>query len=303
MKLVLFNDYQAGVLKGDSVVDISDMTRWSSGKTGREVMVSLMAEFDFFRPHIQTKLGSQAGVPLSQVKLRAPIPDPGKIMCMAANYLEFTSGPALPISGFLVSPDAVMDTSGTAVLPDWPYNICHHEAELVAVIGKEGHNIPQSEAMSYIFGYTGGVDVSCRDSYNGSPFLGKSYDGFKPLGPCITTADEIGDPHSLQIRLSVDGELRQDYNTSDMGHRIPECIAFFSSIMTIKPGDLLFLGTNHQGLGPLQDGDTAELDIEKIGKISFHIRDPKKRSWPKGVDASVGALVRKRLLEAAGKPA
>ena len=123
-------------------------------------------------------------------------------------------------------------------------------------------------------------------------FLGKACDGFKPIGPCVVTADEIEDPHTLQVQLWVDGVLRQDYNTSDMGHLIPECIAWFSSIMTLFPGDLLFMGTNHQQVGPLQDGETVELSIQEIGSFSFGVSDPLKRVWPKGVDLDVGEMVR-----------
>jgi 2-keto-4-pentenoate hydratase/2-oxohepta-3-ene-1,7-dioic acid hydratase in catechol pathway len=97
----------------------------------------------------------------------------------------------------------------------------------------------------------------------------------------------------------VDGQPRQDYNTADIGHPTAECLEWWSSICTILPGDLLFVGTNHQQLGPLQDGETAKMGIEKIGSFEFHIADPKKRSWPKGIDASVGQNVRNMLSQAA----
>jgi 2-keto-4-pentenoate hydratase/2-oxohepta-3-ene-1,7-dioic acid hydratase in catechol pathway len=215
---------------------------------------------------------------------------------MAANYRENTDKPALPIDGFLVSPEAVMDPGGTTVLPPFDFSICHHEAELVAVIGKKGKDLSRGQAMSYVFGYTAGVDVSARGLW---ARLSKAFDGFKPLGPCLVTADEIGDPHNLRVQLSVDGQERQDYNTADIGHPIDECLEWWSSICTILPGDLLFVGTNHQQLGPLQDGETSEMGIEKIGAFQFHIVDPKKRTWPKGIDPSVGQMVRGRLTEAA----
>jgi len=235
-------------------------------------------------------------VPLASVTLHAPVPKPDKVMCMAANYRENTDKPALPINGFLVSPEAVMDPGGTTVLPPYDFTICHHEAELVAVIGKKGKGLSQAEAMSYVFGYTAGVDVSARGLWG---YLSKAFDGFKPLGPCIVTADEIGDPHKLQVKLSVGGQPRQDYNTADIGHPTAECLEWWSSIATILPGDLLFVGTNHQQLGPLQDGETATMGIEKIGEFQFHIVDPKKRTWPKGIDSSVGQNVRNMLAQAA----
>jgi 2-keto-4-pentenoate hydratase/2-oxohepta-3-ene-1,7-dioic acid hydratase in catechol pathway len=97
----------------------------------------------------------------------------------------------------------------------------------------------------------------------------------------------------------VDGQPRQDYNTSDMGHHITECIEYFSKIMTFFPGDLLFVGTNHQQLGPLQDGETCHMEIDRIGGFDFHIVDPYKRSWPKGIDPGTGQNVRQRIEEAA----
>jgi len=294
MKLVLFNDYRPGVLRGDDVVDVSDEVQIR--RNGQETMVNIIENWDSLRPKLESKVAQTRGVPLSSVQLRAPVPKPGKIMCMAANYRENTDKPALPIDGFLVSPEAVMDPGGTTVLPPYDFTICHHEAELVAVIGRKGKNLNRSETMNYVFGYTAGVDVSARGLW---ARLSKAFDGFKPIGPCIVTADEIGDPHKLQVQLSVDGQLRQDYNTADIGHPAAECLEWWTSITTILPGDLLFVGTNHQQLGPLQDGETAEMGIEKIGKFQFHIVDPKKRSWPKGIDASVGQTVRNRLTEAA----
>ena len=294
MKLVLYDNYQPGLLTDDGVVDVSALV--SIGRTGQETIEGIIREWDDLKQGFELQAAQGRKIPLSQVQLRAPLPKPGKIMCMAANYLEFTSGPGLPINGFLVSPEAVMDPGGTAVLPEYKFTICHHEAELVVVIGRRGKDISQAEAMSHVFGYTAGVDISARGAWG---FLSKAYDGFKPIGPCIVTPDEIGDPHALQVHLSVDGELRQDYNTSDMAHRIPECIEYFSAIMTLLPGDLLFLGTNHQGLGPLQDGESAEMEIEKIGKFPFRISDPYKRTWPKGIDKSVGENVRKMLADAA----
>jgi len=294
VRIVLYNDHRPGLLKGDNVVDISDQV--PLGRTGQETIVNIIDNWDSLKPKLESHLAGNAGVPASSVQLRAPVPKPGKIMCMAANYRENTDKPALPISGFLVSPDAVLDPDGTTTLPEYEFTICHHEAELVCVIGKKGKDISQGDAMSHIFGYTAGVDVSARGAWG---YLSKAYDGFKPIGPCIVTADEIPNPHALQVRLQVDGQPRQDYNTSDMGHMIPECFEYFSKIMTFLPGDLLFVGTNHQQLGPLQDGETCHMEIETIGGFDFHIVDPYKRSWPKGIDSSVGQNVRGRIEEAA----
>ena len=107
----------------------------------------------------------------------------------------------------------------------------------------------------------------------------KSRDTFAPIGPFLVTADEIADPHKLQVRLSVNGEVKQNFNTSDMAHKIPRCIEWASAIHTLEPGDILATGTNHRGLSAFQDGDTVELETEGLGRLRFRVRDELKRTW------------------------
>ena len=299
MKLVLFDDFRPGVLVDGGVVDCSSAVPDATGMTAMTTVIERWAEV---RGEFERLVAAGPVSAIDQSRLRAPVAKPGKIMCMAANFREGTGAAPLPLNGFVIPPEAVLEPGGTVVFPPQDFSICHHEAELVCVIGKAGHDIAERDAMDHVFGYTAGVDVSARASEAVNwGFLGKAADGFKPLGPCIVTPDELGDPHALQVQLSVDGALRQDYNTSDIGHKIPECIAWFSSIMTMLPGDLLFIGTNHQQLGPLQDGEHAEMSIERIGSFTFEVRDPQKRSWPKGIDLSVGNAVRGRIEEQAAK--
>jgi 2-keto-4-pentenoate hydratase/2-oxohepta-3-ene-1,7-dioic acid hydratase in catechol pathway len=107
----------------------------------------------------------------------------------------------------------------------------------------------------------------------------KSRDTFAPMGPYIVTADEIRDPHQLQVRLWVNGVLKQNFNTSDMAHKIPRCIEWVSSIHSLEPGDVLATGTNHRGLSSFQDGDVVELESDGLGRLRFHVRDELKRTW------------------------
>jgi 2-keto-4-pentenoate hydratase/2-oxohepta-3-ene-1,7-dioic acid hydratase in catechol pathway len=107
----------------------------------------------------------------------------------------------------------------------------------------------------------------------------KSRDTFAPLGPYIVTADEIADPHRLQVRLWVNGVLKQNFNTSDMAHKIPRCIEWVSSIHTLEPGDVLATGTNHRGLSAFMDGDVVELESEGLGRLRISVRDALKRTW------------------------
>jgi 2-keto-4-pentenoate hydratase/2-oxohepta-3-ene-1,7-dioic acid hydratase in catechol pathway len=175
----------------------------------------------------------------------------------------------------------VIGDNDTMVLPDVPAAIFEGEAEIAVVIGKRAANVPAAMAMSYVFGYMNFIDGSAR----GLPPAGntfyqmKSRATFAPLGPYIVTADEIGDPHNLQVRLWVNGTLMQNYNTSDMAHKIPRCIEWISSIHPLEPGDVLACGTNHRGLNPFQDGDLVELETEPLGRLHVKIRDDLKRTW------------------------
>src|SRR2546430_10199614 len=167
------------------------------------------------------------------------------------------------------------------VLPDVPAAIFEGEPEMAVIIGKRCSHVSSANAMEYVFGYTNFIDGSAR----GLPPAGnvffqmKSRDTFAPIGPYIVTADEIKDPQKLQIRLWNNGQLMQNFNTDDMGHKIPRCIEWLTSIHTLVPGDIIATGTNHRGLNPFMDGDKVELETEGLGKLTFHIKDELKRSW------------------------
>jgi 2-keto-4-pentenoate hydratase/2-oxohepta-3-ene-1,7-dioic acid hydratase in catechol pathway len=107
----------------------------------------------------------------------------------------------------------------------------------------------------------------------------KSRDTFAPIGPWIVTSDEIKDPQKLQIRLWNNGQLMQNFNADDMGHKIPRCIEWLSSIHTLEPGDIIATGTNHRGLNPFMDGDKIELEVEGLGRLAFSVKDELKRKW------------------------
>ena len=113
--------------------------------------------------------------------------------------------------------------------------------------------------------------------------MGKSFDTFAPLGPCIVTANEIADPNDLHVRFWASGELRHDYHTNDMEHPVPELVEFATTIMTMHSGNVIACGTNHEGLGALQDGDVAEIEIDGIGRMAVNVTDPLKRNWERGV--------------------
>jgi 2-keto-4-pentenoate hydratase/2-oxohepta-3-ene-1,7-dioic acid hydratase in catechol pathway len=128
--------------------------------------------------------------------------------------------------------------------------------------------------MNFIDGSARGM-VPAAQSF----FQMKSRDTFAPIGPYIVTADEIPDPHNLPVKLTVNGVVKQNFNTSDMAHKIPRCIEWVSHIHTLLPGDILATGTNHRGLGAFQDGDKIELEVGPLGRLSFNVRDDLKRTW------------------------
>ena len=162
-----------------------------------------------------------------------------------------------------------------------------HEAELALVIKGPAKKVGQADWRSAVFGYTCLIDVSARGegrrTWKAGSWLGKSFDTFAPIGPCIATADEIPEPNNLVVRFWNDGQLRHNYNTDDMEHRVPELIEFASTVMTLNTGDLIACGTNHEGLGALQDGETVEIEIERIGRMALNVADPLKRQWERGV--------------------
>ncbi len=285
MKLVLFNDYTPGVLKGNRVVDVSSAVASIPRISPQTLMSGLIERFDQYRDALARAADEAEGVPIGEVRLRAPLPEPTRIACMAGNYMENGTRALVPDrEAFLKSPSAVIGNGDTVVLPDCPVPHFHHEAELGVVIGKTASKVKAEDAADYVFGYVNFIDVSARGVMpNGSHsfFWGKSWDTFAPMGPAIVTADEIEDPQKLSIKLWVSGDLRQDLNTSDMGRSVYEVVEFVTWITTMKPGDIISTGTNHIGLAPIQDGDAIEMEIDGLGRLSVNVKDEWKRTWPR----------------------
>ena len=282
MKLCYFNDWRLGVIKGDSVVDVTDAVKDIPHLDTRDLILGLIARWDAYKAKVEKASNEGKGQPLKGVRLRPPVPKPGNIVCMAVNYMEDGTLPEKPqINAFHKAATAVIGDGDTMVLPDAPASIFEGEAELGLVIGKSATRVSQADAMKHIFGYTCFIDGSAR----GLPppgnvfFQMKSRDTFAPIGPCIVTADEIADPQNLAIELKNNGETMQKFNTNDMAHHIPRCIEWVSSIHTLEPGDILATGTNHRGLHSFMDGDKIELTVEKVGTLRIGVKDELKRRW------------------------
>ena len=167
------------------------------------------------------------------------------------------------------------------VLPDVPASVFEGEAELGVVISKRASAVSAAEAMNYVFGYLNFIDGSARGlPPSGNPFYQmKSRDTFGPMGPVLVTADEVPDPHALQVRLWINGVLKQNYNTHSMAHKIPRCIEWITSIHTLDPGDIIATGTDHRGLSAVQEGALIEMETEGLGRLRVNVRDDLKRTW------------------------
>ena len=223
--------------------------------------------------------------PLDEVRLRAPVPRPGKIVCVGLNYESHRAeqgikSPARPVF-FLKSGNTLCGPGDPIVLPPNSKEV-DYEAEFAVVIGKRGKGIPEEKAFKHIAGYTLLNDVSARDMQfgDGQWFRGKSCDTFAPTGPSLVTRDEIPDPHALRISLTLNGQTMQDSNTADLIFKIPFLVSYLSQSLTWEAGDLLSTGTP-SGVGRfrqppvyLQPGDTVSVTVEGIGTLTNPVVGP-----------------------------
>lgn len=258
-------------------------------------MLTLITDFSRYRQGL-----SQSGAQprkLTEVKLEAPLKRPGKIICLAGNYRAHIteSGFVAPkqtdifTQQLFLKPSTSITGDGDPILLDQTNVMVGWETELAVIIGKRGKHIDPREAYEYIFGYTILNDVSerrlnsrlqNRAKREMDGFLdwlaGKWFDSFAPSGPWIVTADEIEDPHNLEIKLTVNEQVRQQGNTCDMIFSVPEQLAYISSIMTLEPGDLISTGTPvGAGVGgdsSLHDGDELVCEIQGIGTLRNTVR-------------------------------
>ncbi len=214
------------------------------------------------------------------VKLLAPIPDPPKVICIGLNYRDHAAESGAPIPKepvvFSKFATAIIGPGAAIRLPAVSREV-DYEAELVLVVGKKGRHLRAADAMEHLAGCTIGHDVSARDwqlKKDGKQWLaGKSFDTFAPIGPTLTTIDELGDPHNLSIRLRLNGQTMQDSNTRQMIFQAGDLLAYLSQVVTLEAGDLIFTGTP-PGVGfarkpPifLKGGDVVEIEIDKLGVL------------------------------------
>jgi 2-keto-4-pentenoate hydratase/2-oxohepta-3-ene-1,7-dioic acid hydratase in catechol pathway len=213
------------------------------------------------------------------------VPNPGKIICVGLNYRKHAEESNMPIPDSPILFNKFNNTISAHGEPIFlPFNSSQvdYEAELVIVIGKKANRINKEEALDNVFGYCNANDLSARDLQMKTSqwLLGKNCDGFCPVGPYLVTSDEVGDPNQLRIRAIVNGEIRQDSNTSDMIFHCNEIVSYISQHMTLEPGDLILTGTPEGViLGYpkakqvwLKDGDEVIIEIEKLGRLVNHMK-------------------------------
>ncbi|MEK6563033.1 MAG: fumarylacetoacetate hydrolase family protein [Candidatus Binatota bacterium] len=290
MKILRFDGGRIGILKdGDRVVDVSATITSRKAKGPQRVMEDIIENFRGYRRKFERILAREPGVPLSSVKLLAPIPRPGKCLAAFVNYLDRPdrSVDSLPDEFFYKSPDLVGPEGTVELLDIAPVVVYQAEAELAFVIGKNAKNVSAGDAMDYVFGYVPFFDISARGLARRTQFVPKGQDTYGPCGPWITTKDEIPDPHNLVVKSWVNGQARQNYNTRFMAHKIPNQIAWLTKCVQLQPGDVIATGTYHEGLGPINDSDLLEIEIERMGKARFFIKGhgPRKDAeWMPGVN-------------------
>lgn len=224
---------------------------------------------------------AERGNPIAAaIRVLAPIPDPQKVICVGLNYADHAkeSGqepPPEPVF-FCKFPTAVAADGDVIRLPKQSAEV-DYEAELVVVIGRGGRDIPKEKAFEHVAGYCPGHDVSARDWQLRKPgkqwLLGKTFDTFAPFGPALTTIDEVPNPHQLRIQFRLNGATMQDSSTEQLIFKVDELIAYVSQVCTLVPGDVIFTGTP-PGVGAarkppvfMKPGDTAEVEIEKLGTL------------------------------------
>jgi 2-keto-4-pentenoate hydratase/2-oxohepta-3-ene-1,7-dioic acid hydratase in catechol pathway len=259
---------RTGIIVGDQIID--------TGIAGS--MIDLIRDWDVLKPGCEAKAVAGGGVPLASVKLEAPVQRPGKIFAIGLNYADHIA------ESKMGTPERQVWFTKAQTSVNGPFDpieiarttmTADYEVELVAIVGKGGKHIAAADAPAAIFGYCVGNDVTERMWQHATLqwSLGKSFDTHAPMGPWIVTADELGDPHDLGLRCFVNGEKRQNSNTTHLVFNVWQQIEHLSTGMTLEPGDVLFTGTPG-GIGAAMDprrflkpGDVVRCEIDRLGHI------------------------------------
>jgi len=288
VRLAILDGLRLGVVCETTVIDVTAALPWphdpdplTAGWWRR-----LCRDLDLVRPALAAAARDPAAprVEVGAARLLAPAVNPSKIVAAASNYQEHVAemhevqGRTLgrveswmmEFDVFLKAPSSIAGPRDDIVLPaDQRDREIHHEAELVAIVGKGGKDIAPGDALSRIAGYTIGLDITVRSKADRS--RRKSYDTFSPLGPWLVTSDEAGDPADMDIELERNDVLKQKVSTRDMLVPVQDIVAYASRVMTLLPGDVLFTGAP-PGVGPIEPGDTLRVRISRLGEMGLTVR-------------------------------
>jgi 2-keto-4-pentenoate hydratase/2-oxohepta-3-ene-1,7-dioic acid hydratase in catechol pathway len=271
---------QLGLVHGSGIVNLSRAL--GDALSAHQPMIDLITQWPELKDRVTALLDAPADTTLGEVRLLAPVPRPSKALAIGLNYLDHVQESIIGESRTVPAHQVWFPKLASAI--NGPFDpivlprvsqMTDYEGELVAIIGQRCRHVPRERASEVVFGYCVGNDVSVRDYQKRSSqwTLGKSFDTHAPFGPWVTTADEVGDPHTLELSCWVNGERRQHSHTSLMIHTIWDQIAQLTEVMTLEPGDVIFTGTC-SGVGAafdppkfLQDGDTVRVEIERLGAI------------------------------------
>jgi 2-keto-4-pentenoate hydratase/2-oxohepta-3-ene-1,7-dioic acid hydratase in catechol pathway len=282
MKICRYDDGRVGLVQDGAVRDVTPVLE-ELGRFGYPLPEydPFIARLDTLKPKIDSLARNAKPIPIDRVKLLAPVANPGKIIAAPVNYAKHLQE-ALADKGIhhgnlvneIHKAGMFLKATSAVVGPGEGVKLVHtdrrndHEVELALVIGRTAKNVSAAAALDYIAGYCIGLDMTIRGPEERS--LRKSPDSYCVLGPWLTTPDEVGDPGSLQVSITVNGEPRQDASTSDLILGVGELIAWGSSFYTLHPGDVILTGTP-QGVGPVGPGDTMHARIERIGAMQVRV--------------------------------
>lgn len=282
MKICWFNEHRLGVVENGLVHDVTEalkaLPQPSYPQVGGDLVV---ANLEVLRAAATSLLPTSPTYRVEEVRLLSPVAQPGKIIGVPVNYqahveeaqrdahiftTRYTGG--VKEQGLFLKANSSLIGCSQAVEITMPERLTHHEIELAAVIGKKVSRVTQAQALDCIAGYSIALDMTVRGPEDRS--LRKSLDTYSVLGPWLVTADEIADPQQLDLRLTVNGEVRQITNSAQMIMYIAEQIEWASSYYTLYPGDVIMTGTC-EGVGPVVPGDVMHASISSIGEMQVRV--------------------------------
>jgi 2,4-diketo-3-deoxy-L-fuconate hydrolase len=281
MRLCRYNEGKYGVVRGDDVYDVTAVVDRIVRRAGDVRGDPVVARLDDIKAAVDDPETYQA-YPLSAVKLLSPVATPSKLVAAPTNYRahvaemaadKSVTNPHLPQdigkAGLFLKANSALVGPSAGVALRFPERRNDHEVEFVVVIGRAGSDIPEERALEHVAAYTLGLDMTLRGPEDRS--FRKSIDSYAVLGPWLVTADEIPDPDNVDFALTVNGEVRQDANTSDLIYGIAKLIAYGSSFYTLLPGDVIYTGSP-EGVSPVKPGDVMVARSPAVGSMEVKVR-------------------------------